>query len=314
LTKSFVWIYDAIGSEVIRIMNEHVSNVIVVTGATGGIGRAVVNQLLDAGLAVIGVGRDQVRCARAADELLDIHPTAQLAFKLADFSDQEQIRGLAGEIEAQIEAWEQPGLRGLVNNAGVFSFWQTLTSEGFDMQWAVNHLSHFLLTYKLLPLLMRAAHSRVVTVSSGSHYGTRLNWDDLQLMRKYNPLRAYKQTKLANVIFTAEINRRLGKDSSVKAYAVDPGLVDTDIGEKTGSGLARWIWSLRRRGGIRPEESARGIVHLLLNLDLGDDDAVYWKHGHPKKPNPFALDPEAGWRLWELSARMCGVPASLEAA
>jgi NAD(P)-dependent dehydrogenase (short-subunit alcohol dehydrogenase family) len=295
-------------------MDNNESNVIVVTGATGGIGQAVVDQLLEAGMAVIGVGRDHQRCARITEELQKKHPVIQLAFKLADLSDQDQVRGVAGEIEAQIEAWEQPGLRGLVNNAGVFPFWQTLTSEGFDMQWAVNHLSHFLLTYELMPALMQAANARVVTVSSGSHYGARLNWDDLQLMRRYNPLRAYKQTKLANVIFTAELNRRLGKDNSIRTFAADPGLVDTDIGAKAGSGLARWIWSLRRRGGIKPEESAKGIVKLLLEPDLCDENALYWKHGHPKQPNPYALDPEAGWRLWELSARMCGVPASLEVA
>lgn len=295
-------------------MDNNESNVIVVTGATGGIGQAVVDQLLEAEMAVIGVGRDYQRCARTSEKLQKKHPVVQSAFKLADLSDQDQVRRVAGEIEAQIEAWGQPGLRGLVNNAGAFPFWQTLTSEGFDMQWAVNHLSHFLLTYELLPVLMRTANSRVVTVSSGSHYGARLNWDDLQLMRRYNPLRAYKQTKLANVIFTAELNRRLGKDSSIRAFAADPGLVDTDIGAKAGSGLARWIWSLRRRGGIKPEESAKGIVKLLLEPDLCDDNALYWKHGHPKQPNPYALDPESGWRLWELSARMCGVPESLEAA
>jgi NAD(P)-dependent dehydrogenase (short-subunit alcohol dehydrogenase family) len=232
---------------------------------------------------------------------------------LADLSDQEQIRKLAGDIKVQVDDWGASGIRGLVNNAGTFTFWQTLTSEGFEMQWAVNHLSHFLLTHELLPLLSRVQGARVVTVSSGSHYGTRLNWDDLQLMRKYNPLRAYKQTKLANVIFTAELNRRLGEHSPVRAFAADPGLVDTDIGDKSGSGLARFIWSWRRRGGLKAGESAAGIVKLILKPEVVDPDAVYWKHGRPKKPNPWALDPEAGWRLWELSARMCGVSGAPEA-
>lgn len=295
-------------------MDTHDSNIIVVTGATGGIGRAVLKQLLDVGMAVIGVGRDPERCAQVREELLADYPAAQLAFKLADLSDQEQIRDLVCKIEGRIEAWGQEGLRGLVNNAGAFTFWQTLTSEGFEMQWAVNHLSHFLLTNELLPLLTRTSHSRIVTVSSGSHYGTRLNWNDLQLLRNYNPLRAYKQTKLANVIFTAELNRRLGENSCVRAFAADPGLVDTDIGSKSDSGLARWIWSLRRRGGVDPPKSASGIVRLLLDPVVEQEDAVYWKHGSPKKPNPYALDPDVGWRLWELSARMCEVPGALEVA
>jgi NAD(P)-dependent dehydrogenase (short-subunit alcohol dehydrogenase family) len=152
-----------------------------------------------------------------------------------------------------------------------------------------------------------------VTVSSGSHYGARLNWDDLQLSRRYNPLQAYKQTKLANVAFSAELNRRLGRKSNVRAYAADPGLVDTDMGQKTGSRLARWIWSLRRRSGIPAGQSAAGIIQLLLDPKVDIERGLYWKHGSPQAPDSYSLEAEIGWRLWEVSARMCGVNGRLEA-
>ncbi len=93
----------------------------------------------------------------------------------------------------------------------------------------------------------------------------------------------------------------------MRALAADPGLVDTDIGEKTKSGLARWIWKLRRRGGISPQQAAEGIVEILADEAKGPAQGVYWKHGQPKDPNPYALEPAVGRRLWELSWRMCGL-------
>ena len=216
---------------------------------------------------------------------------------------------LASEIRDTLAGWGANSLDGLINNAATVPFWQTFTPEGFDMQWAVNHLAPFLLTAELLPLLKAAARGRIVTVSSASHYHTRLNWADIQLRRHYNPLRAYNQTKLANVLFTAELNRRLRADTDVRAFAADPGLVNTEIGLKSNSFLARWAWGLRRRGGISAQESARGIAFLATEPNLQDASDVYWKHGKPKAPSSYALDPEAAGQLWKLSAQMCGLAA-----
>jgi NAD(P)-dependent dehydrogenase (short-subunit alcohol dehydrogenase family) len=197
-------------------------------------------------------------------------------------------------------------LDGLINNAGTFTYWQKLTPEGFETQWAVNHLAPFLLTNLLVPLLEKKKDARVVTVSSGSHYNARLNWSDIQGLGRYNPLKAYKHSKLANVLFTAELNRRLGTDSSLRAFAADPGLVNTGIGEKSTSRIAQRIWAQRRKKGIPPAQSAAGIIQLL-DVDLENSEDLYWKHGKAKKPNPFALNRDHGWRLWEISARMTGI-------
>ncbi|MEW5869835.1 MAG: SDR family NAD(P)-dependent oxidoreductase [Chloroflexota bacterium] len=283
------------------------SKTIVVTGATSGIGLATAQILVQQGISVIGVGRSAERCARTEADLCSLNPVVRVAFLVANLSLLKQVRSLGQAVRQQLHTWDIHCLDGLVNNAGTFTFWQTLTPEGFEMQWAVNHLAAFLLTHELLPLLTASPAARVVTVSSGSHYGTRLRWNDIQLRRGYNPLLAYKQTKLANVLFTAELNRCLGPGSTVRAFAADPGLVNTEIGFKSNPGLARWIWDLRRRGGISPAESARGVAFLVTESSIQNSSEIYWKHGKPKAPNRYALDASAASRLWDLSAQMCGI-------
>lgn len=280
----------------------------VITGATSGIGLAVAERLARGGASVVGVGRTFERCKQTEERLRTLHPDGvRVAVLLADLSIQANVRHLARDVCQTLAEWGITALDGLINNAATVPFWQTLTPEGFDMQWAVNHLAPFLLTHELLPLLKAAPTARVITVSSGSHYNTRLNWNDIQLLKHYAPLRAYQQTKLANVLFSAELNRRLGTSSTVHAFAADPGLVNTEIGLKSNSFLARWVWDLRRRGGISPEETAKGIVYLATEPSIQNSTEVYWKHGQPKAPSVYALNSQAAKQLWELSAQMCGL-------
>jgi retinol dehydrogenase 12 len=147
----------------------------------------------------------------------------------------------------------------------------------------------------------------VVTVSSDSHLHTRLNWKDIQLRRRYNGLLAYSQTKLANVLFTLELNRRLGPGSHLRAFAADPGLVKTEIGFKGTPGLVRWIWDLRRSGGVDPQVPADGILYLLSDPAPAESAEIYWKQSQPRRASPYALDLNAAGRLWTLSEEMCGL-------
>lgn len=275
----------------------------LITGATSGIGLAAAEELVRRGANVLGVGHSVERCAEAERRLRALDGRGQLWMGVADLSVQAEVRKLAGMVRERVAA-----LDGLVNNAGTFTYRRAVTREGFEMQWAVNHLAPFLLTQELLPLLQAPPFARVVTISSGSHYHTHLRWNDLQLRRGYNGLQAYKQTKLCNVLFTVELNRRLGTDSTVRAFAADPGLVFTDMGFKGNPLLVRWIWARRRRGGIPPDESAQGVVFLAVEPSIQDSREIYWKHGAVKAPNPYALDPDAARRLWEISAQMCGLP------
>ena len=235
----------------------------VVTGATSGIGLATAEELARQGAHVIGVGRSAARGQAVAQRLAALNPTGRVTYCTADLACQGDVVALAANIRDLVAAAGRPALDGLVNNAGTFTYWLALTPEGVETQWAVNHLAPFLLTLELLPLLQAAPTARIVTVSSGSHYGTSLNWDDIQLRRRYNGLQAYKQTKVANVLFTTELNRRLGSQSPVRAFAADPGLVNTDIGLKGTPGLVQWIWARRRAVGISAAEAARGIIYLL---------------------------------------------------
>jgi retinol dehydrogenase 12 len=293
------------GKEEYSMNNSSAGKTLVITGATSGIGLAAAGLLLREGASVIGVGRSAERCRELEEKLQGQQGCVK--FLVADLSLQSEVLQVAGAVRRTLSDWDLPYLDGLINNAATVPFWQTFTPEGFDMQWAVNHLAPFLLTHELLPFLKAAPQGRIVTVSSGSHYNTKLNWDDIQLRRHYNPLRAYNQTKLANVLFTVELDRRLRKDTHVRAFAADPGLVNTEIGLKSNSFIARAAWDLRRRGGITPEESARGIVYLASEPSLQDSTDLYWKHSRPKTPSSYALNLEAACQLWKLSAQMCGL-------
>ncbi len=286
---------------------EREAKTVVITGATSGIGLAAARQLAGLGFRVIGAGRDATRCADAEASIRNGAPGARVDYLVADLASQRQVRALAAEIRRRLEEESEGRLDILINNAGTFSTWYVATEDGYETQFAVNHLAPFLLTLELLPLLQRSGSARVLTTSSGSHYGTRMHWRDVMYRRGYNCLWAYKQSKLANVLFTREFHRRLGPVTGIRAYAVDPGLVDTAIGEKGTSGLVRWFWRMRRRGGVSPDEAAGTIVHLASAQVLQDPEACYWKDCRPKRPSRYAEREEAGRRLWELSERLCGI-------
>ncbi len=281
--------------------------IIVVTGATSGIGRATATALADRGATVIGVGRSAQRCREAENAIRAGNSQADVAFCLADLSAQRQVRALASEIRTRIAEAGADRLDILVNNAGTVSSWYVATEDGYELQFAVNHLAPFLLTHALMPLLHNAPHARVVTVSSGSHYRTRIHWADVMYRQRYNCLKAYKQSKLANVLFTAELNRRLGPESRVRGYVADPGLVDTQIGFKGTGGLVRWVWDRRRSGGASPEEGAKTVIYLAADPAILESEALYWKACRPKRASRYARDPVHADRLWELSARLCGL-------
>lgn len=279
----------------------------VVTGATSGIGLSTAAALARAGADVIGVGRSTERCRQAETAVGSLNPVVRVHYLTADLSQQGEVRRLAAMIRDRLAADGKATLEGLVNNAGTYTYWLTLTPDGIETQWAVNHLAGFLLTHELLPLLQAAPYARVVTVSSGSHHGARIHWDDPQLRRRYDGLAAYGITKLANILFTVELNRRLGEGSTVRAFAVDPGLVKTDIALKGTPELVRWIWKIRRSGGIDPEVPARCIQYLLTEPSIQHVPQQYWKNCHPARASRTALDGESAARLWTLSEGLCGI-------
>ncbi|NPV55673.1 MAG: SDR family NAD(P)-dependent oxidoreductase [Anaerolineae bacterium] len=278
----------------------------VVTGASSGIGLAIATALCAKGIDVIGVGRSPERCDQATASIAAAVPGAGIAFEIADLSSQTQVRELAARLRMRLGAAYSGQLAALINNAGAIANWYTATEDGYELQFALNHLATFLLTLELLPNLASGAPARVVTVSSASHRNTRIHWKDVMLRRNYNTLLAYKQSKLANVMFTAEFNRRHAA-SGVRAYAADPGLVNTEIGMKGTSGIVAWFWDRRRRGGKSPEYGAATAVHLATDPSVASFPGIYWKDSRPKAPSAYALREAEASRLWELSERLCGI-------
>ncbi len=279
----------------------------VISGFTSGIGLATAERLAAAGADLIGIGRSEERCKAAGMRLQHINNAIQVKWVLADLSSQSDVRRAAAEAGNILKEQHKNGLDGLVNVAGVFEYWMRLSPDGIETQWAVNHLAAFLLTHELMPWLKAAEEAKVVTVSSDSHYFGHIQWPDPQRIRHYNGLAAYGDTKLANVLFSAEFNRREGEWSSLRAFAVDPGLVKTEIGFKNTPALARWVWNLRRAGGTSAAVPAQCIYHLLVTPRQLLSKEVYWKDSRPKQESKRAKSLEEALRLWNYSEKLCGI-------
>jgi NAD(P)-dependent dehydrogenase (short-subunit alcohol dehydrogenase family) len=279
---------------------------VVVTGCTSGIGLALANYLASQGNFVLGIGRDASKCAAAEQMMRAKHPAGLGQVITADLSTLSEVRRAAEEVQTKLAAQGSHSLDVLVNNAGVFSSWYITTSEGFELQFAVNQLAPFALTHFLMPALMQSDSGRVITVSSGSHQGAKLRWNDLQHSRRYSGLAAYQATKLMNLLFTLELSRRLKPTPQVQAYAADPGLVATDMGFKGTDFLGKSIWAWRKRQGRKPEESAPGLA-FLVNENPPPAWALYWLDGKPIAPSRLAQDSQAAQRLWKELGRMTGI-------
>ncbi len=274
----------------------------VITGASSGIGLAAAAELAQKGYSIIGVGRDQIRCAYAAEEIQHRAPESKITFFCADLLQQREVVRVAREISELLALQNGGRLDALINNAGCVRSWYTTTEEGYEQQFALNHLAGFLLTYQLLPQLKRAG-GRVLMTGSESHKNTRMRWRDVMHTNGYNTLAAYKQTKLSNILFAKGLNDRY-RDEGIRAYAVDPGLVCTDIGNKSTGGLVSWIWSLRKRHGAQPDVPAKTYAYLC-ETDPMPEELYYYRC----KPNRYSRQVTRGNadRLFALSERLCGI-------
>jgi retinol dehydrogenase-14 len=274
---------------------------VLITGGTGGIGKATAIGLARAGARVGIVGRDATRGEAAAADIRSASGNPSVDVFTADLSSQAEVRRLAAEVLDRY-----PRLDVLVNNVGGFWAHRHVTADGLEHTFAVNHLAGFLLTNLLLDRLVASAPARVVTVSSGAQSMGRIDFDDLQGARKYSGQRAYNQSKLANVMFTFELGRRL-EGTGVTANVLHPGVTRTAFGAEdqawyftTGSGLARRFMK-------SPEQGAQTPILLASSPEIEGLSGTYFANGKPKEANKLAYDTDAAARLWRVSAELVGL-------
>jgi NAD(P)-dependent dehydrogenase (short-subunit alcohol dehydrogenase family) len=238
---------------------------IIVTGATSGIGFAVCRALLGNGCRVIGIGRSVESAAAAREKLLAEFPGGEITYRSGDLMQLPEVRRLASELRADLTHMTGGKLDALVLNAGCVRSWYMTTGEGFEQQFALNHLSGFLLTHELLENLT-AGEGKVLLTSSGSHKMMKVNWNDVMYSRHYRPLMAYKQSKLCNMLFARGLNDRYAA-RGIRAYGIDPGLVKTDIGCKNTGGLVDFVWKRRKKHGVDPSVPAAVYAGLIGRAD-----------------------------------------------
>jgi NAD(P)-dependent dehydrogenase (short-subunit alcohol dehydrogenase family) len=272
---------------------------VLVTGATSGIGKATALGLATMGAHLAITGRDRRRADGAAHEVRAAGGGRVEVFA-ADLSCQSEVRRLAAEILQTL-----PRIDVLVNNAG--GYWNTrhVTLDGLERTFALNHLAPFLLTNLLLDRLKQGAAARVVTVSSNAQAQGRIDFDDLQGERSYSGSRAYSQSKLANVLFTYELARRL-RGSGVTANALHPGVVRTSFGAEDPAGIQRLIMPLAPLFMKSPGQGAVTSINLASRSELGTTSGEFFTNSKPKKTSKRSYDQRAATRLWQVSADLVG--------
>ena len=285
----------------------------IVTGANSGIGYQAALELARAGATVILACRNEQKAAQAKAKIIAAVPQAQVEVAKVDMADLESIKTFAEAFVARDRKLDI-----LINNAGVMSFpTRQATKQGFEAQFGTNHLGHFALTGELMPALLKTPGSRVVTVASIAHKGGRMRYEDPNWERAYDPRKSYSQSKLANLLFGLELDRRLkraGKD--VSSIIAHPGVASTNIvangmGTDLKAKIAGVVISLFA------QSEARGALPLLYAATSPDAKAGHYYgpdgiaeiKGNPVevKPKPQALDAVSAARLWHISEQMTGV-------
>jgi NAD(P)-dependent dehydrogenase (short-subunit alcohol dehydrogenase family) len=274
--------------------------VIVITGATSGIGQIAATRLAALGARIVLVARDRGRADLTLAGLRKAGPKLAHSAHIADLSILAEMKRVGREIAAA-----EPRIDVLINNAGNVFPTRRLTADGLECTFATNHMAYFVLTHELRNRLMASAPARVVNTASRAHVGHSLDFDNLQLARGYSLMKAYGRSKLANILFTRELARRLA-GTGVTANCLHPGFVATGLGQRSGGIFAFMVRSFMRLAGP-PEPGAETIVHLASSPDVAAVTGGYFVPvGRQAEPSAAARDDLAARRLWDESEKIAG--------
>ncbi|MEZ4669896.1 MAG: SDR family oxidoreductase [Anaerolineae bacterium] len=269
----------------------------LITGGTNGIGKSTALELARMGATVIIVGRNAQKTAQVVDEIRAATGNKNVDSLLADLSSQQDIRHLANKFKSNYSQ-----LHVLLNNAGGFFLQRQLSVDGIEMTFALNHLAYFLLTNLLLDTLKASAPARIINVSSDAHSSGKIEFDNLQGERSYSP-GAYGNSKLANILFTVELARRL-EGSAVTVNALHPGFVATGFAKNNGKVIAALIGLFAPLVARSPAKGAATSVYLASSPQVESITGKYWFDSKVTVPSPQATDMAVARKLWDVSAEL----------
>ncbi len=269
----------------------------LVTGANSGLGKVTARELAKMGATVVMVARSSARGQAALTEVRQESGSEDVHLLLADLSSLAATRQLADTFRANYGRLDI-----LINNAGAIFKDRQVSADGYEMTFALNHLNYFLLTHLLLDMLKTSAPTRIVNVSSEAHQGGSINFDDLMFTKKYRSFAAYSQSKLANVLFTYELARRL-EGSGVTANALHPGGVATGFG--SGEGVMGWGFKLLRPFLLSAEQGAETQIYLASSPEVEGVTGLYFEKKKPVKSSKISYDTAVARQLWQVSETLC---------
>jgi NAD(P)-dependent dehydrogenase (short-subunit alcohol dehydrogenase family) len=281
-------------------MNREFDKIFMVTGSTSGIGAIAARELARLGATVIIVGRDVVKCVSQVERIRRSVPDARLDFLRADLSSQLEVRQLAEEFSRRYSHLDV-----LVNNAGAYFAKRQVSPDGLEMTFALNHMGYFLVTCLLLDRLKASTSARIVIVSSEAHKQGMIDFQDLQSEHNYNRNEAYARSKLANLLFTYALARRL-EGTRVTVNALHPGSVATNLGGND-NWLKTRLRNLIKPGMIRPEEGAKTILYLATSPEVEAVTGQYFYDCRPIRSSDDSYDVADAERLWRLSESLAGL-------
>ena len=272
------------------------TKVYVVTGITSGLGKAIALALAKTGETVVLVARDADRGAQVVKDISFATQNPNLDLQLCDLASLSSVRNLATIINNRYEKIDV-----LINNASVYKRDRETTIDGYETMFATNHLGPFLLTYLLMDKLLASGSARIINITAPST--TQLNFDDLQSEKNFNPLTAFGASKMANLLFTYELARRM-ENRGTRVNAVNPGLMRTSMAKEAPGPLRliRWLFS------SSPNSAAEDIVKLATAQEFADTHGKFLRKGKEVEAAEYALNPAIGLKLWEISEQLTKAP------